>query len=48
MGWIAIDDVTRPRPGTHLIYFPDKWSFIVAVISGAAGVLSLTSSGGLG
>jgi uncharacterized hydrophobic protein (TIGR00271 family) len=49
LGWIAIDDVTGPRPGTHFIYFPDKWSFIVAVIAGAAGVLSLTSSrtGGL-
>jgi uncharacterized hydrophobic protein (TIGR00271 family) len=49
LGWIAIDDVTGPRPGTHFIYFPDKWSFIVAVIAGAAGVLSLTSArtGGL-
>jgi uncharacterized hydrophobic protein (TIGR00271 family) len=49
LGWIALDDVTGPRPGTNFIYFPSKWSFIVAVIAGAAGVLSLTSSrtGGL-
>lgn len=49
LGWVSLDDVTGPRPGTEFIYFPDKWSFIVAVIAGAAGVLSLTSAktGGL-
>ena len=49
LGWISLADVTGPRPGTDFIYFPDKWSFIVAVIAGAAGVLSLTSArtGGL-
>jgi len=49
LGWITIDDVTGPRPGTAFIYTPDKWSFIVAVIAAAAGVLSLTSAkvGGL-
>lgn len=49
LGWITLDDVTGPRPATAFIYSPDKWSFIVAVIAGAAGVLSLTSakSGGL-
>ncbi len=49
LGWITITDVTGPRPATDFIYSPDKWSFIVAVIAGAAGVLSLTSarSGGL-
>jgi uncharacterized hydrophobic protein (TIGR00271 family) len=49
LGWITLRDVTGPRPGTDFIYFPDKWSFIVAVIAGAAGVLSLTSArtGGL-
>lgn len=49
LGWIDVADVTGPRPGTAFIYFPDKWSFIVAVIAGAAGVLSLTSArtGGL-
>ncbi len=49
LGWVTIEDVTGPRPGTAFIYTPDKWSFIVAVIAAAAGVLSLTSSriGGL-
>ncbi|MFS3127563.1 DUF389 domain-containing protein [Nocardioides sp. Bht2] len=49
LGWVALDDVTGPRPGTDFIYSPDKWSFIVAVIAAAAGVLSLTSAkvGGL-
>lgn len=49
LGWITLDAVTGPRPATAFIYSPDRWSFIVAVIAGAAGVLSLTSakSGGL-
>jgi len=49
LGWVVEEDVTGPRPGTDFIYTPDKWSFIVAVIAGAAGVLSLTSAkvGGL-
>lgn len=48
-GWVSVEDVTRPRPETAFIYTPDRWSFVVAVIAGAAGVLSLTSSrlGGL-
>ena len=49
LGWIIADDVTGERPGTDFIYTPDKWSFIVALIAAAAGVLSLTSAkvGGL-
>jgi uncharacterized hydrophobic protein (TIGR00271 family) len=49
LGWIVTDDVTGARPGTDFIYSPDKWSFIVALIAAAAGVLSLTSAkvGGL-
>ncbi|MFC9994312.1 DUF389 domain-containing protein [Nocardia sp. NPDC127526] len=49
LGWITIDDVTGERPSTAFIYTPDKWSFIVAVVAGAAGVLALTSekAGGL-
>ncbi len=49
VGWVVTEDVTRDRPGTAFIYAPDKWSFIVAVIAAAAGVLSLTSAkvGGL-
>src|SRR5262245_27245402 len=44
LGWITIEDVTGARPGTAFIYSPDRWSFIVAVVAGAAGVLALTSS----
>jgi len=49
LGWIVAEDVTGERPGTDFIYSPDKWSFIVALIAAAAGVLSLTSAkvGGL-
>ncbi|HET7474496.1 MAG TPA: DUF389 domain-containing protein [Dermatophilaceae bacterium] len=49
MGWVTAADVTGDRPGTDFIYTPDKWSFVVAVIAAAAGVLSLTSAkvGGL-
>ena len=49
LGWVTLDDVTGPRPGTDFIYSPDRWSFLVAIIAAAAGVLSLTSAriGGL-
>ena len=49
LGWVTLADVTAERPGTDFIYSPDKWSFIVALIAAAAGVLSLTSAkvGGL-
>ncbi len=49
LGWVTTADVTGERPGTDFIYSPDKWSFIVALIAAAAGVLSLTSAkvGGL-
>src|SRR3954447_8204540 len=49
LGWVHSSDITGPRPGTDFIYSPDKWSFIVALIAAAAGVLSLTSDklGGL-
>ncbi|MEZ5095053.1 MAG: DUF389 domain-containing protein [Nocardioides sp.] len=49
LGWVQLADITGPRPGTDFIYTPDKWSFVVAVIAAAAGVLSLTSArvGGL-
>lgn len=48
-GWITVDDITGPRPDTGFIYTPDRWSFLVALIAAAAGVLSLTSDrvGGL-
>lgn len=49
LGWIQSADVSGKRPGTGFIYQPDRWSFIVAVIAGAAGVLAMTSAkaGGL-
>lgn len=49
LGWIELAHIVGHRPGTDFIYHPDRWSFVVAVIAGAAGVLSLTSArvGGL-
>ena len=49
LGWVTVADLSRERPGTAFIYTPDRWSFIVALIAGVAGVLSLTSAktGGL-
>lgn len=49
IGWVHRGDVVGHRPGTSFIYSPDRWSLTVAVIAGAAGVLSLTSArlGGL-
>jgi uncharacterized hydrophobic protein (TIGR00271 family) len=48
-GWITLADITGRRPQTDFIYSPDRWSFIVALVAAAAGVLSLTSAkvGGL-
>jgi uncharacterized hydrophobic protein (TIGR00271 family) len=49
LGWVVVGDVVGSRPDTAFIYTPDKWSFIVALVAAAAGVLSLTSAkvGGL-
>ena len=49
LGWVTVEDVVGSRPDTNFIYSPDRWSFIVAIIAAAAGVLSLTSAkaGGL-
>jgi uncharacterized hydrophobic protein (TIGR00271 family) len=48
-GWVNLADITGRRPQTDFIYSPDRWSFIVALVAAAAGVLSLTSAkvGGL-
>jgi uncharacterized hydrophobic protein (TIGR00271 family) len=43
-GLISPDMVTRPRPQTGFIWHPDRWSFIVALIAGAAGVLAMTTA----
>ena len=42
-GWVTVDNLLAPRPQTGFIWHPDKWSFVVALLAGAAGVLSLTS-----
>lgn len=49
LGWVTLEQVAGNRPGTAFIYEPTRWSFVVAVVAAAAGVLSLTSSkvGGL-
>lgn len=43
-GLVTTEMVTRPRPQTGFIWHPDRWSFIVALIAGAAGVLALTTA----
>jgi uncharacterized hydrophobic protein (TIGR00271 family) len=41
VGLISLEEVTRPRPSTGFIWHPDKWSFTVALLAGAAGALAL-------
>src|SRR3954451_12060871 len=36
LGWVTLHDITGPRPDTGFIYTPDKWSFVVAIVAGAA------------
>ncbi|MGW1340645.1 DUF389 domain-containing protein [Kribbella sp. NPDC002412] len=43
VGWIDVTDVTGARPLTGFIWRPDKWSAVVAVLAGCAGVLSQTA-----
>lgn len=43
-GLISSEMVTRSRPQTGFIWHPDRWSFIVALLAGAAGVLALTTA----
>jgi uncharacterized hydrophobic protein (TIGR00271 family) len=42
-GWVTPETVTRARPLTGFIWHPDHWSFVVAVLAGVAGVISLTA-----
>jgi uncharacterized hydrophobic protein (TIGR00271 family) len=42
-GWITAADLSRPRPLTGFIWTPDRWSVVVALLAGTAGVLSLTA-----
>ncbi|MEU9603074.1 DUF389 domain-containing protein [Streptomyces sp. NPDC048057] len=37
-------DLEAPRPNTNFIYQPDAFSFVVAILAGIAGTLSLTSA----
>lgn len=43
VGWIDQESVTAARPLTAFIANPDRWSFVVAVLAGIAGTLSLTA-----
>lgn len=43
VGWIDVNSVAAPRPLTNFIWRPDKWSAVVAVLAGCAGVLSQTA-----
>jgi uncharacterized hydrophobic protein (TIGR00271 family) len=44
LGWIHPSVLTADQPQTGFITSPDKWSLVVAVLAGIAGVLSLTSA----
>jgi uncharacterized hydrophobic protein (TIGR00271 family) len=44
LGWIGTDLLDAERPQTGFITAPDRWSVVVAVLAGIAGVLSLTSA----
>ena len=42
-GWLTPDLVTAPRPLTGFIWRPDRWSLVVALLAGIAGVLATTT-----
>jgi uncharacterized hydrophobic protein (TIGR00271 family) len=44
LGWVGPETLRVARPSTGFVTAPDKWSLVVAVLAGIAGVLSLTSS----
>ncbi|MGY1601261.1 DUF389 domain-containing protein [Geodermatophilus sp. SYSU D00815] len=44
LGWFGTEVLTQERPETGFITAPDRWSVVVAVLAGVAGVLSLTSA----
>ncbi|MCU1667925.1 MAG: putative integral rane protein [Blastococcus sp.] len=44
LGWFGRDVLGAGHPQTGFITAPDKWSLVVAVLAGIAGVLSLTSA----
>ncbi len=43
LGWVEPADLLAPRPMTAFIWRPDRWSVVVALLAGFAGVLSLTA-----
>lgn len=42
-GLVSSELVSRPRPQTGFIWHPDRWSFVVALVAGAAGVLAMST-----
>ncbi|MFF3884751.1 DUF389 domain-containing protein [Streptomyces sp. NPDC001914] len=44
VGLFSEAQLEGPRPNTGFVYAPDWFSFVVAVLAGAAGMLSLTSA----
>ncbi|MFE1911581.1 DUF389 domain-containing protein [Streptomyces anandii] len=44
VGLFSKDKLEGARPNTSFVYAPDAFSFVVAVLAGAAGTLSLTSA----
>lgn len=44
LGWFGTELLTAERPETGFITAPDRWSVVVAVLAGVAGVLSLTAA----
>jgi uncharacterized hydrophobic protein (TIGR00271 family) len=44
LGWYGTELLSVDRPETGFITAPDRWSVVVAVLAGIAGVLSLTSA----
>ena len=44
LGWFGPELLDAERPATGFITAPDRWSVVVAILAGIAGVLSLTSA----
>lgn len=44
LGWVGPELLTADRPQTGFITSPDRWSLVVAILAGIAGVLSLTAA----
>jgi uncharacterized hydrophobic protein (TIGR00271 family) len=44
LGWYGTEVLTAERPATGFITQPDRWSVVVAVLAGVAGVLSMTAA----